>query len=68
MYLYHILLDGVFSDTSLCCGAFGSGTIHTNNLRCSGREYRLVDCGSTYVNGLDEDRDDWSVICYNGNL
>ena len=42
----------------------GVGTIHINCLRCSGTEYRLVDCSS--VPSTWYHNEDWSVTCNNG--
>ena len=63
----HIIIDGIYTDISRCCAAYGegSGPIHMNYLACSGTEFKLVYCG--YSSGYFNHAYDWSVTCLNGN-
>ena len=62
------LLDGLASDRSVCCVAFGNGPSHIRYPRCYGSEFRLMDCGFEYIIEPDNSRDHWSVVCSNGKL
>lgn len=49
----------------------GYGTIHINNLKCSGKEFRLTECVSDNNIGNQyyyEHYYDWSITCKNGAL
>ena len=61
-----MLIDG-YADVGFYLYPFrgGTGPIHINDLKCSGTEYRLIDC--TYdEEGSSRHSEDWGVSCKNG--
>ena len=66
--MYQHLIDGLTSDRSVCCGAYGTAPIRIRYIHCTGSEFRLVDCHLPYLLDPENEHNDWSVICSNGKL